>query len=777
MTRHPLRRRAAIQVAVLAFVLAALVGKVEDLGGWDETYYLTQLSSLVEDGDLDLRNDALWATLPPTELRRLLVSTLPSGALANTFSIGPALMFAPAYLAGLPARLLPNTDAGARWHRAQIVALHLLALGFAFWTLWWLRGWLRRAGLGRGQALLGTAALAMGTPFLIYGFRHYAGSHLLSAVAACAFLAAVVHLERRLDVRSAAACGVLLGLVFLVRWQDLVMAVALAIPARRLLSERGSAAADQDRRALVLAAALAAGFAVVGGLQFHVWGLERGQLFGVPQGSGYLNLAQPRLAEFLFSGLSGLLPWSPLVLLCLLGLVLPWRLRLPRAWAVVALIVLGGEIYLNACVTDWWGGQSYGARRMTSTLPFLALGLANLLRQRRGPRSKRSSRAWAAVLLLACSWGAVTARLYRGGVQDLAPVFLGRPSTATDSAQPMAIDLDTARAALRFPFSFRLPAYLESPPLLGRLLAVVLMAAALALAVRLAARGGRRPASARGLSWNGILLAASAVLALAVAFHLRLAAGPRTEATERAAWRTFAGAAAAPTPDHALLDRRIQRLVAQPAGGADPHDPYRYLYLWSLWQRNRAGRAQALLEALAARGYPAAKALIELGETAGPGGTIRLALPGVLMGRADSELRLRLRGERAVAVRGLAVIAELRLQEPATGPVVAILAGPSVMARLDLLDGDSVVSTPAVEMRAPAGWSGRRGLRFTWDGSQERALVETARGARFGPPLIVPGAAPASYYDDELAVAFAPQRVDGGGGVAVANLFVATAPR
>jgi hypothetical protein len=115
--------------------------------------------------------------------------------------------------------------------------------------------------------------------------------------------------------------------------------------------------------------------------------------------------------------------------------------------------------------------------------------------------------------------------------------------------------------------------------------------------------------------------------------------------------------------------------------------------------------------------------------------------------------------------------------------LVAIVAGPTTIARLDLQDGNSVLSTPTVELTVPARWSGQRDLRLTWDGLQERALLEIGSRGRYGPPWTVPGAAPASYSDDELAVAFAAQRAGGAGaapagsGVVIANVFVATAPR
>jgi hypothetical protein len=40
------------------------------------------------------------------------------------------------------------------------------------------------------------------------------------------------------------------------------------------------------------------------------------------------------------------------------------------------LLALFAQIYLNAGVRDWYGGGSFGARRMLSSFPVLAFGLA-----------------------------------------------------------------------------------------------------------------------------------------------------------------------------------------------------------------------------------------------------------------------------------------------------------------------------------------------------------------------------------------------------------------
>ncbi|HZI63414.1 MAG TPA: hypothetical protein VFE44_01470, partial [Thermoanaerobaculia bacterium] len=188
------RRRDALRLALAVLLLALCFGKLAAFSGWDETYYLGQLSSLVEDGDLDLRNDALHSRLVPFELRRLLLTTLPGGGLLNTFGVGQSLVYAPAYLAGLPLRALAGAE---RWNRAQLAALHLLALALTLAVAWFLFVWLRRAGLERRIALLGALALLLGTPLLVYGVRSYTMSHLASAAAACLFVAAVHRLERR----------------------------------------------------------------------------------------------------------------------------------------------------------------------------------------------------------------------------------------------------------------------------------------------------------------------------------------------------------------------------------------------------------------------------------------------------------------------------------------------------------------------------------------------------------------------------------------------------
>src|SRR5439155_19600598 len=71
----------------------------------------------------------------------------------------------------------------------------------------------------------------------------------------------------------------------------------------------------------------------------------------------------------------GWLSWSPLVAVALLGLPAVIR-RLE--WLGVGLLLVGiGEFWINASLSDWWGGNAFGARRMTDQSLLIGLGLAS----------------------------------------------------------------------------------------------------------------------------------------------------------------------------------------------------------------------------------------------------------------------------------------------------------------------------------------------------------------------------------------------------------------
>jgi hypothetical protein len=84
----------------------------------------------------------------------------------------------------------------------------------------------------------------------------------------------------------------------------------------------------------------------------------------------------PHLLDLLISTHHGWLSWSPLVVAAFFG----WPLLVRRlGWFAVALIAIClAEVWLNAALTDWWGGLGFGARRLTDETLLLALSFAAL---------------------------------------------------------------------------------------------------------------------------------------------------------------------------------------------------------------------------------------------------------------------------------------------------------------------------------------------------------------------------------------------------------------
>jgi|HubBroStandDraft_3_1064219.scaffolds.fasta_scaffold00718_7 hypothetical protein len=635
--RHRAAAAAVIAVA-FAFGLFALRGEVRSRAGADDSYYLLQTSSLIEDGDLDLRNDVLASGFALHDRLALLTQTTPAGSLENEFSVGPALIWSPAYLAGLALRRTAPGEAAVRWSAAQRAALHLLSLLLLAGLAWFMLRLYALAGPAAplGAGALAVAALLLGTPLLVYATSVYTMAHLPSAVAAALLVAAALALERNPVATRALLAGGALALVFLVRWQDLVFAALIAAALAR----------RPWRRAGALALWAGLGFLVVASVQLHAWRLERGGWLAVPdpQGAGSFQWAHPALASFLSSGRSGLLAWSPVFALAAAGLLLPWRCRLPRRWAFAALAVLAAEIYLSAARGDWWGGHSFGPRRLSSCVPLLVLGLANL--------GQLSSRLAAALLTAAIGWGLFAGQVYWSGVQDLSLVLRGTPSaTGREIPAEPAVVSDPAEARARCArLSLSPPAdyWAEETGASswGGIAATwALIAAALgALAVTLAR------ASPRGLLGPALWC----VLAAAAAAHLRFATGPHPAAAERAAWAGLARQWQAPPRQVALL------LAGRPSGGmavapanaptcgpsaeSSPAAAYCYLRMFLEWRAGDPDRARTLLAALLARGYPAAREASATLRAAERGGEVLRWIPGTFFrparGRPAFELPL-----------------------------------------------------------------------------------------------------------------------------------------
>ena len=123
-----------------------------------------------------------------------------------------------------------------------------------------------------------------------------------------------------------------------------------------------------------------------------------------------LSLARPSVLDSLFASRHGILFWTPLLTLALVGLVL--RAARGHRDALGALSALSLLALVNASLRPWWSG-GFGNARFLPALPLFALGLATLLEVLRTSAERRPLRVAALAGALLVAWNLLLMAQYR----------------------------------------------------------------------------------------------------------------------------------------------------------------------------------------------------------------------------------------------------------------------------------------------------------------------------------------------------------------------------
>ena len=287
---------------------------------------------------------------------------------------GPALLWAPFYLVAhgaVGALQLAGFDLAADgWGEPYRNAVRL---GSAVWALVAAAlAWdLSRRFVPPLVAAVCVAAFWLGSPLFHYSWAEPAMAHAPGAALA-SLLVWLWHRVARgvAGGRTWAALGLVAGLLVSTQRYD---AYFLLLPALSVASLARARAGPGARRAALGGAALV--LAVVPLVLVGLGSEER--LLLNPATAEQVFLADwrhPHVAELLFSSTGGLFAWTPLALAGVFGLVLLAR-REPRT-ALPLLATLAAGVLLLSSNPVWWGGWSFGARRLTEAFPILALGLS-----------------------------------------------------------------------------------------------------------------------------------------------------------------------------------------------------------------------------------------------------------------------------------------------------------------------------------------------------------------------------------------------------------------
>lgn len=457
----PSRWALAGLLAALAVVLLAAFPYFEQIRNANEVPRLLQAMAVVEQGE--------WAIDGPS--RRGL-------------PVGPDVARSP-----VDDRLYPNKPPGATV--VGVLAYHLARASSETPTLrsftWWARllagslpallivgvAW-RRFVPRYGPWVVAAAALGvvLGTPLFAYSRLFY--GHALAACLLYLGLAGVtseaadsrrrsMHLALG-SVAAAAAITVEYGVAFC------GLPIALALLAPLVRAQDGAA-----RRATLQRAGLGLGCAL---LPVALLAMYQRAVFGSALATGYHHAADPGFAELHGQGLlglgaprgsnlhthwlapdTGLLAWSPLVLVGLIGLVRLARGQGTEPLTRVARLELGvfATMTLMGLGLSFEGGWRIGPRYLVVALPTLILGLAEVLAWLRERAPGWASSVTALGLGIAAGWSLVANSLAATLWPHIDPTNIHEPFGAVllplwrEGFAPYGLAVDGASLALALP--------------------------------------------------------------------------------------------------------------------------------------------------------------------------------------------------------------------------------------------------------------------------------------------------------------------------------------
>jgi hypothetical protein len=334
-----------------------------------------------------------------------------TGYVSNLFSIGPAMLWTPFLLAA--HAFVQCADAlGAHIPANGFSTPYILAmaLGTAIYGFLGLlfSYFLARKYVEERWAFLSTLAIWGASSLPVYMYFNPAWSHAHSAFAVALFL---WYWDRTRDCRSVLQwilLGFLAGLMVDVYFPN---GVFLLLPLIESLRAYWNSWRAREFRAVGPLFAANISFTVAVVLAFLPTLVTRSIIFGGPFRFGAYTAVPwdwgaPNWRLVLFSFEHGLLSWTPILALAILGLFFPPRTA--RSLTLYLAVAAAAFYYVISSYPYWHGMASFGNRFFISLTPVFVFGLALLL-QRFAQLFRSPRRAFAsasALIFLLVAWNA-----------------------------------------------------------------------------------------------------------------------------------------------------------------------------------------------------------------------------------------------------------------------------------------------------------------------------------------------------------------------------------
>ena len=359
-------------------------------GTGDEPHYLAIAHSLAFDGDLDLSNNygANEPLIAGGDLRpEQHVKAGVGGVVRPVHDIGLPLVFVPLVVVAAPAvswlapRLPPELMRRLRL-TPSVMYRHVLSLGMIALACI-LALFMYRASTALGyearHTLWCTLIVVLSPPLLIFSILFF--TEMLTAVLVFVVFYAIAFNASRCSDARWAAMGLVTGFLLLVHIRNIAIVGALG----------GLAIVElwRGRRSLALAifiAGLTVPLIARTILIHRLWGTWLTTPLAQPgrfSGAASFALAGHRLAAMFLDQEYGLLPYAPIFVLAIAGLV--WRRRdrhrlVLQIWFVAGAYLVSLALPVTNAI-GWTGGWSPPARFLVPIVPLIAIGMPTGLRR------------------------------------------------------------------------------------------------------------------------------------------------------------------------------------------------------------------------------------------------------------------------------------------------------------------------------------------------------------------------------------------------------------
>lgn len=303
------------------------------------------------------------------------------GYVKNQWAVGPSLLWAPFFVlahafAGLCSWLGINIPAdGYSWPYRWLCAAGTASYAFAGLLLMY---HVAQRLTSRGAAFVATIAIWFASSFAIYAYFVPFHVHGVASFSVALLLWYWFRMASGSDVRHWAVWGAIGGLVVeIYQLNALFLLIALA----ELVREATAGAPGRRWPALRKATAHGLAFSVCAVIALGPHFVIKWRIHGSPWKTGYEDRffwESPRLFQVALSPEHGLLLWTPVLALAVVGLVLFQRRDRWRGGLLVVTFIV--YYYVVASYQNWHGQSSFGNRFFVSFTPAFVIGLATLLR-------------------------------------------------------------------------------------------------------------------------------------------------------------------------------------------------------------------------------------------------------------------------------------------------------------------------------------------------------------------------------------------------------------